>query len=121
LNIIEAKNETFVIGMKNDQLPNYTELNNQEHKWSAIYYCFLVWIITISTQFWILPLILLLTRRLFFQEALNKLRGKGYFYLSDRGIDGWFKKQFGEKAGKINALICGVGIIVLTFIYIYIK
>jgi len=35
-------------------------------------------------------------RLLFLQLALNDLRGLPYAYLSDKGIDGFFKANFGE-------------------------
>ena len=119
LNIIEAKLETKVVALKNPNLPNYPYLDRQEHIWSAIYYCCIVGILTYlsynSIGLILIPL-LLLNRRLIFQEALNLFRGKGLFYLGDKGIDGFTKKIFGKYAGVVNALVCIVLIIVLNLI-----
>jgi hypothetical protein len=122
LDIIEAKLETFVIDLKDPSLPNYNELNTKEHKWSAIYvvsYALILTTIMIFFGGWTWLLLfptLILARRLFFQESLNLMRGKGLGYMSDRGIDGWMKKKFGEHAGAVNGLICLMGITIFMIL-----
>lgn len=119
LNLIEAKLESIVIALKDPTLPNYPSLDKQEHLWSAIYYCGVVGIVTlisyISNQ-WVLIPLLLANRRLFFQESLNVFRRKGLFYLSDKGLDGWMKRNLGKKAGIVNDLISIVIITVFNII-----
>ena len=71
LNLVEAKLESIVIALKDPKLSNYTELNRQEHTWSAIYYSVIVGIVvTLSyiTDRWSLVPLLLANRRLFFKK-----------------------------------------------------
>jgi hypothetical protein len=116
--IVEAKNETYVINLKDPKLSNYDDLNNKEHFWSGVYYSVIVFIIAFATGFWMLVPALLLVRRLFFQETLNLMRKKGLFYLADRGMDGWMKSRFGSKAGLINDLGCLILLGLTIFIHI---
>lgn len=46
-------------------------------------------------------ILFLLTRMVFFQNMLNLLRGKGFFYIGTKGIDGLFTKLFGKIAGQV--------------------
>jgi hypothetical protein len=43
----------------------------------------------------------LATRMLIFNPTLNELRGKGFFYIGTKGIDGVFTKLFGKIAGEV--------------------
>ena len=121
LNLVEAKLESIVIALKDPKLSNYTELNRQEHTWSAIYYSVIVGIVvTLSyiTDRWSLVPLLLANRRLFFQEGLNYFRGIGFFKLSNNGLDGYMKRLFGKNAGLINTVLCIILIIVFNLIKI---
>lgn len=111
LNIIEAKLEKVIIGLKK---PNVND--KAEHRWSAIYYVFLCFILTLLVKNWVLFPLLLINRRIFFQEGLNFFRKKGWFYLADHGMDKIQKNLLGSKAGVIGFIICVLSLIIINIL-----
>lgn len=84
------------------------------HLWSGIYYCMVVLFMAYLIQAPYFGGILLLQsfviRLCVFGNGLNVARGKDFFYLSDKGIDGLLKKTIG-----------GVWIFVVCLIAIFIS
>lgn len=126
LNIVEAKLQSVILKDYTKYVPPNIEDQRRYHLWFVIYYLAIIIPIIIIASLsigWIGLILIptsLLTRRLFFQETLNIFRGLKFGYLSDRGIDKIEKNIFGKDAGKINAVLCLVGIL-LSILYIYIQ
>ena len=58
-------------------------------------------------------ILFLLTRMVFFQNTLNLLRGKGFFYIGTKGIDGFFNNLFGKIAGQVYFTLALLSIVAL--------
>jgi hypothetical protein len=55
---------------------------------------------------------------LLFDPWLNNGTGKDWDYLgSDAGLDGWLRRNFGKKAGKIKAAIMTLSIILINLLF----
>ena len=52
-----------------------------------------------------------------FQNTLNILRDKGFFYLGDGGIDGFLKRMFGSWGGPLLFSAAVSAIVVLNLMY----
>jgi hypothetical protein len=111
INPIEAKLETFVIAMKNPNLPNYKALNRLEHRWSAIYYagiCVLalgISALVLGLTWKILPAAfsLLVNRRIFFEYSLKLFRRRSIKAIEgDQPLDKAIRKLLGVNGGYLE-------------------
>jgi hypothetical protein len=123
--VTEAIVEKYVIRMKSPETFNYKKNNRLEHKWSAVHYCIMVGVISMSLfsiggmsvyQLFLLLSISLLTRWVIFNPLLNYLRDIDIFYLSDEGIDGFVKKKLGKNYGIKNMIISLAALIILKIL-----
>lgn len=127
INPIEAKLETYVIAMKNPDLPNYATLNRLEHRWSAIYYagiCVLalgVSILAMGLTWKVLPgaFSLLVNRRIFFEYSLKIMRKRPIKAIEgDQPLDKAVRKILGSNGGYME-LVLLVAILVGSYFIIF--
>ncbi len=112
--VIESVLEKYVIAMKSETSPNYSKNNELEHIWSAAYFAaVLLSFIVLKPSVWPLIFVAPFIRLVFFGNLLNKLRGKDWFYLSDRGLDKVLKNSIG---GNGLFILCVVVITVFNIV-----
>lgn len=117
--IAEAWLEVTVIALKNAKHPGYKELNRQEHRRSAVFavlysicctvtlLCFCYYIAAAL----LVPL-LLLNRRLFFDAALKKMRGRKIRDIEgDQPTDEAMRWLFGKRGGWLELISLIVSIV----------
>jgi hypothetical protein len=126
--VIEARLEKITIAMKNPGLPDYAELNKQEHEWSAAYY-FGVLLFTAgisylfiagnSWKFFPAVIAFLVIRRIFFEYALKIFRKRSIKTIEgDQWLDTWVRKLLGANGGYKEL---GLLVILLTVLIIIIQ
>lgn len=89
-----------------------------DRKWHIadfIFHVILASLIGYITKEWLYVPIIALIRWAVFQNGLNILRGKSFFYLGANGIDGMLSKIFGKAAGVILFLFSLTGLGVLIY------
>jgi hypothetical protein len=106
-NLAEAWLEAIVIRLKNGSLPDYAALNKAEHSRSFIYSCLVcapyLGIAAAGGFYWILGAIVI-NRRLVFDTALRKFRGrKLHKYEGDGSIDGFMRGILGENGALLES------------------
>lgn len=125
INLIEAKLETYVIAMKNPNLPNYAALNRLEHRWSGIYYagiCALalgVSALALGITWKVLPaaLSLLVNRRIFFEYSLKLFRKRKIYKIEgDQPLDTAIRKILGANGGYVELVLLLAALIGTYFI-----
>jgi hypothetical protein len=125
INMVEAKLETYVIAMKNPQLPNYAALNRLEHRWSGIYYagiCVLalgVSVLALGFTWKVLPagFSLLVNRRIFFEYSLKLFRRRSLKAIEgDQPLDTATRKILGANGGYLELGLLFVALISSYFI-----
>lgn len=113
---IEAWLEEVVIKLKDSSLPNYAELNKEEHKRSLVFSSFLVvccvaLLIVYQQYYLIVPA--LISRRIFFDYSLIVLRDRPRdLYEGNGGVDAIFSNIFG-KNGRKKELITEIAVSLL--------
>jgi hypothetical protein len=114
--VLEAYHDKVVIDLQNYSLPNYQELSKKWHK-RSFYYVLLAscTIAFVLDSYWLVAP-LMACRSVVFNPVLNLIRGKGFFYLSDKGLDGFILKTLGKYAGEIVYFIMLFGILGLNLI-----
>lgn len=78
--------------------------SRQWHIWQAIFNGIIAFFLGFHLSLYF-AIQFLATRMLIFNPALNKLRGKGFFYIGTKGIDGAFTRWFGEIAREVYFII----------------
>ena len=115
--ILEAWLETTIIKLKNPLLPDYKELNNQEHLRSFLFAGFLILGTSFIGKHLELIPSLIISRRLFFDYFLKILRKRPFKNIEGTGpIDNTLRKIFGKEGAWIECLT----IIVIKLVYLQI-
>lgn len=99
--ILESFHDAAVISIQDYRLPHYETASKLWHKYSAWYVTGVALLLAYLAGNWFLVPCLLSMRLIFFNPVLNKIRGKDFFYLSSKGLDGLFVKWFGKHAGVL--------------------
>jgi hypothetical protein len=115
--VFEAWLEEIIIKLKNPELPNYQQLNSQEHKRSAYWFGSLVLGITVITEVWLLPIYCILLRRIFFDFPLKKFRKRKFREIEgDQFVDNLSRKIFGSHGGLFELATCLILLVGFNFI-----
>lgn len=111
LYVVEAFHDYYVIlnGAGNLQY------DRKWHSFDLIFHIILASLIAYIAKEWLLIPMAGLIRWTVFQNTLNVLRGKNFFYLGVNGIDGILSKIFGKAAGLILFLFSLTGLGVLIY------
>lgn len=105
---LEASLEVVVIDLKNPSLPNYKELNDEEHRKSLIVASFIVGcvialLVWMQSYYLIVPA--LISRRIFFDYTLIKLRNRPSDTYEGTGrVDTTLSNIFGKKGRRKELL-----------------
>src|SRR5690349_19051262 len=124
--IIEAWLEEVVIKLKNPSLPNYAELNKQEHFRSAVWFTFLIlgccYIAGFLATLWVIPVCFII-RRLFFSYSLKLFRKNKKLKIieGNQFTDNLARKIFGQNGGYFEIATCLLIIIGLNLLVKFIS
>ena len=108
--IFEAYHDAEVIAGSNK---NEYIHNRRWHKADAVIWSFNFALIAYLEGNWFYFFAGLVFRLFVLQVVLNRIRGLSVFYLSDKGIDGWFKRNM----GLTGTLVFKTILFTLTFFY----
>lgn len=97
--ILEAFHDAAVISIQDYRLPHYAHASKLWHRYSAWYVAGVALMLAYVVDNVYLVPCLLTMRLIFFNPILNVIRGKQFYYLSDKGLDGFFSKLLGKYAG----------------------
>ncbi len=86
------------------------------HKADSIFHTILWLLVCYITYNWWYILLCPIIRITFFQNTLNLLRKKGFFYLSDHGTDATITKYLGKYGAQIVFFISILGILAINYI-----
>lgn len=116
--LIEAWEEYHIIAMKNDAIRDYAFHNEWEHALSLVTYLFCAgaFVYLKGWDTWPALLTAPFIRFIFFGCLLNLLRGKSFFYLSKRGIDGFLRYTGGTHAGQFAVVVCLFAILLINLL-----
>lgn len=110
LYVVEAFHDYYVILSEAGNLT----YDRKWHIWDFVFHIILASLIAYVTKEWLYIPIIALIRWTVFQNVLNVLRRKPFFYLGTNGIDGILSKIFGKAAGVILFLssLTGLGALI---------
>jgi hypothetical protein len=117
--------ESIIIKLKNPNLTDYSSLNRQEHRWSAIYYLAVVAlatgisILTTGLTWEILPFAftLLINRRIFFEYSLKIMRGRPIEKIEgDQPLDILVRKVLGKNGGWKELFLLLLLLVIIYFV-----
>ena len=99
--VLEAYHDAAVISIQDYRLEHYKQASKLWHTYSAAYVTIVAGLLSwLAGAYWLFPCLLLI-RLAVFNPYLNVIRGKSFFYLSDKGLDGLFVKLFSKYAGVV--------------------
>lgn len=122
--IAEASLEDIVIKLKNASLVNYSLLNRQEHRRSAVYYFALIGCLLVLTweqvdhHVWLVIAFMCL-RRIFFTYGLKIYRKRRIKVIEgDQYTDRMIRSLLGKNGGYIELLILLAAVVAINILFL---
>ena len=109
---LEAFHDYYIILGSN----GVDEYSKKWHSFDFAFHILLSVLISYLAGNWLFVPLIALVRWTVFQNTLNVLRKKDFFYLGSKGVDGKLTKILGKQAGKILFISCVLGILFISYL-----